>query len=379
MRPTILGFLVCLSLTACTVEVPRRESLTPETVASPPFVEPTTLSPSPADAPLARPTPTPDVTSAPGSSSRTRGRWHRITTADGLCSDWPWLIGHLYLGTGTTTVCYPESMNDRLPWSPTNITWNTMVVPLGTRVTSMAKFAPGGGEEFVTDAGVCMRAFGVGGWTCQTPDNGFPHSQVQKVISLNTEPVYVLTNAIAYQEQTYSISQIAGTQDAHTTWAAVLDEYGSNPEIWVGTNKYGAVVIQPQTGKITHLTTADGLPGDEIRDVGIAKCPKGSCDIQDVWVATNNGVGHWNSEYWTTYTTADGLPSNDVRGVASQQKNTVWAATGGGAAWFDGRSWQAFTPESGLPEGDLDGVIAFADQAWFSTRGSGLLIFVEGQ
>jgi ligand-binding sensor domain-containing protein len=177
-----------------------------------------------------------------------------------------------------------------------------------------------------------------------------------------------------YNEQIYRIAELVGAKDAHPTWIAasawnqrlVSGELSFNPEIWTGTNGYGIVLISPEAGTVTRYTTADGLPGDVVRDIDVGA---------DIWVATGDGVGRWDGEHWMAYSTADGLPSNDIRGVAAY-RNTVWAATAGGAAYFDGQSWQAFTHENGLPEGDLNGVRINRGEIWFSTRRSGLLVFV---
>jgi hypothetical protein len=338
------------------------ENVTPTPILSPAVTPWPTPTP---DAPT--PTQTPYVTSTSIPASQMRGEWRRITTADGLCTDWPLFIGSWYIGTGTTTVCYTTSS------SGNEITWLTTTVPLGTRVTAVDKFPTGGSALYATDAGACWH----GGDECQAPDERYPYKDIRRIDQIVVDPVLMLSKAVVYKEQVYSIPEIVGAEDAYPTWIAVsgVTYGGVVPEIWVGTNGYGVVVIQPGTESLTRYATADGLPGNLVRDISTEKCPK-YCDFRDIWVATDNGVGHWNGQQWTAYTTADGLPSNDVRGVASNQRNTVWIATAGGAAYFDGQSWQVFTRDNGLPEGDLNGVLCRGDEIWFSTRGSGLLVFV---
>ena len=97
-------------------------------------------------------------------------------------------------------------------------------------------------------------------------------------------------------------------------------------------------------------------------------------------MATGGGVGRWDGQQWVAYTTAHGLPSNNVLGIAHGKPGTVWAATDGGAAYFGGQFWHAFTHKEGLPEGELKGVVYRSArpnemEVWFSTRGSGLLVF----
>ena len=188
----------------------------------------------------------------------------------------------------------------------------------------------------------------------------------------------MLTDSVVFSSTTYPISEIVGDAQARPTWISVSGEdfggYSPTPEIWVGTNGHGVVVIQPGTGNIRRYTTADGLPSNTIRDVEAEHCPK-FCDFRDVWIATNGGVGHWDGTSWTAYTVANGLPSDDVRGVAFVQRNVVWAATAHGAAYFDGRTWQAFTSADGLPVEDLQGVIWRNFNVWFNTLGQGLVTF----
>lgn len=103
-------------------------------------------------------------------------------------------------------------------------------------------------------------------------------------------------------------------------------------------------------GTWRFVTTADGLPSDVIRDVLPEQCPR-PCQTRNVWVATGNGVAHWDGVQWTAYTTADGLPSPDVRGVTwAADGTTLWAATAQGAAYFDEQAWQAYTRPTASPK-----------------------------
>lgn len=330
-----------------------------------------TITPPPSPVPL--PTETtwntqpPNSTETPVSASQLQGVWHRYSTADGSFPDWPLFIGNSFIGTGTTKLYIYRGDNS----------WLVMVVPQGTRVTAANIFPPDGGWEVATDVGVCSYG-GPQGWECQTQADGFPYEGIRALVPLSTEPVYMLKNTVVFNNSIYSLPEIVGAAGAIPTWIAVSGEYTGKgflpPEIWIGTNGYGIVVIQPGTGNIVRYTTLDGLPGNVIRDINTEYCPK-YCYFRDVWVATDKGIGHWDGAHWVTYTTANGLPSNDVRGVSSGQRNTVWVATAGGAAYINGNYWQIYNHDNGLPEGDLNGVLWQSDEIMFSTRGSGLLVF----
>lgn len=64
----------------------------------------------------------------------------------------------------------------------------------------------------------------------------------------------------------------------------------------------------------------------------------------DAWLATADGVAHYDGNAWTVTTTADGLPSDDVTAVAVDAAGAVWAATSGDEqqadiVTFNGEVW----------------------------------------
>ncbi len=342
------------------------------------------IYPGPSDPPAPSPVPT-SIESEPTAApvpTRVEGEWKHLTRADGFCADRPYLIGYWYIGTQDTTVCYPQCPDSQSSCRSDEAIWATWTMPIGKRATSAAKFPPGGGLEIATDQGVCFYEPGTGPndpkWRCQTPANGFPYKNVRGLSHLGTEPVYRLTDTVAYAGTTYSIPKLTDKDDARTTWLAVSGDDAPFPLIWVGTNNSGVVVIDPRGNSSWRYTTANGLPSDAIRDVCTEPCGK-FCDLKPVWVATDKGVARWNGQQWASYDMTDGLPSNDVRGVSSGGTNTVWITTAAGAAYFNGFSWQVFTPANGLPEGDLSGVLVQYEEVWFSTKGNGLIIFFPKQ
>ena len=233
-----------------------------------------------------------------------------------------------------------------------------------------------------TDTGLCANGFGE--WECQKYGgtlHGYsvPSEEILFMPRLMEEPVYMSKNKVFFRNETYKVAEITGAEDAIIPSAAVSSEiFGEGfllPEIWIGTNDYGVVVIQPGTGKIRRYTVENGLPGNAIRAISSNEdCPK-YCDFRDIWVATDQGLAHWDDSKWTVITTGNGLPSNDIRGVASGTPYTAWVVTGGGAAYFDGKAWKVYTQENGLPGGELTGVLWQRDEILFSTRSNGLIVF----
>lgn len=286
------------------------------------------------------------------------GQWYRITTAEGFCTDWPLLIGSGYIGAGDHTVCYSLAASSGLPWP-------ALTTLIGRPLAASRCCG------FITEAGLCN-------------DNG---SELQCELSSGeiyaaawhgSTPIYMRGTSVKYAQRTYDIARFTAGEDVRPIWLAVsnVESLGA---IWVGTNGYGVIVIHLETGEMTQYTTANGLPGNVIRDITTVPVDHyGYTDV--VWLATDQGLARWDGMQWATYTTSDGLPSNDMRGVSSNRHHTIWAATAGGAAYFDGQTWHAFTPATGLPAGDLNGVQAQpGGEIWFSTRGAGLLVFVPAE
>ncbi len=375
IRPALVVILLLSLLAGCT------SATVPPTLGT---SEPTVMNPTaaPTAAPTATPAetveaaPTTETTSAQETTPlppSAQGRWLRFSTAEKLCSNSPVLIGGNFIGTGSTTFCYADTSAEKTAWP-------TATVPIGERASAAVRFPPGGGLVVATDAGVCndvswQQPNPTGfAWECQSADQGFPYSNIREMINMGTDPVYMLPNAVVYQDKTFSLPGIVGVTSAKPTWIAIAGEIDGQARIWAGTNGYGVVSIDPQSGSTQHYTKANGLPGDEVRDVTAEPTPKGT--TSNVWVATDGGVAYWDGQAWTAYTTANGLPSNDVRGVSSPGAHTVWVATGGGPAYFDGTSWRTWTSADGLPEGDMNGVLVRGGEVWFSTQGYGLIVFV---
>jgi hypothetical protein len=363
-------------ITSCTL--PRPQAQPTETSASP-----TSAANQPTLSNTFTPTPTPLSTTnskftQPGAYYETaapaeglRGTWYRYTTADGFCTDNPVFIGHSYIGMNTTSMC-----------SIYYGTFGITAVPQGSRVNAIKAFPPGGGLIAATDVGICVQGFEE--WSCRNYGDTLlsvdpiPNEEILFISGINVEPVYMSKNKVFFRNQEFKIAEITGTEDATITTGAVSSEIFAEgfllPEIWVGTNADGIVVIQPDTGEVRRYTVDTGLPGNVIRSISTEHCPK-YCDFRDIWVATDQGLAHWNDLNWTLFTTSDGLPSNDIRGAAAGTPNTAWVATAGGAAYFDGKDWKVYTRENGLPEGDLNGVMVQGNKILFSTRGSGLIVF----
>jgi PAS domain S-box-containing protein len=98
-----------------------------------------------------------------------------------------------------------------------------------------------------------------------------------------------------------------------TVWAIHQDGDGS---LWLGTSA-GLNRFSPQTGQITHYTTADGLPHDTV--VGILEDdPSQENGSGDLWLSTLGGLSRFDpqSGAFHNHDTSDGLPGDSFNVAA---------------------------------------------------------------
>jgi len=310
------------------------------------------------------------------------GTWTLLTSADGVCTDSPRLIGAAFVAEGTT-ICTPTAPLGPTPAAPT--TWNTLTVPAGERATGAVRFPPGGGLVVATNAGPCL--YEAGGpspvWDCRTAATGFPYLDITGLAAIGIDAVYVLPDMIAHVPDlfttpgtTWDIGTIVSAADAMPTRVAVVET--PTAEVWSGTNGHGVVVIDVASGTTTRQTAAAGLPSNDVRDLAAGSSDPKEGAGYPVWAATAGGVARWDGVAWTAWTTADGLPSNDVRAIAVDADGIVWVATAGGPATFDGTAWHGYGPADGVPAVDVMDVAVTPWGVWFAAPAEGLLVFIPG-
>jgi len=75
--------------------------------------------------------------------------------------------------------------------------------------------------------------------------------------------------------------------------------------------------IAPGYTQYTQYTSKDGLASSEIH-----------CIYQDrdgfIWIGTDQGLCHFDSEKWTVFTSIDGLPDNMVTQIQEDEKGDLW-------------------------------------------------------
>jgi ligand-binding sensor domain-containing protein len=83
----------------------------------------------------------------------------------------------------------------------------------------------------------------------------------------------------------------------------------------------------------SHFTQTDCAHLDAITPLGAICCSTDGC----VWIATQNGVVHYDGRSLTNYDTKDGLPSDTALAICTAADGQIWVGTDG-ALWL-GAHW----------------------------------------
>ncbi|HEU4387608.1 MAG TPA: two-component regulator propeller domain-containing protein, partial [Blastocatellia bacterium] len=134
--------------------------------------------------------------------------------------------------------------------------------------------------------------------------------------------------------------------------------------IWVGTDGDGIFVFDG--GRITHLTSSDGLAANQIRSI-----------LQDrggaLWIATfGGGISKYANGRFATYTTDDGLAANRVLAIHEDDEGSLWFATRKGLSRFKGGRFFNFTAENGLPASTVYSILDDGQGCFWFTGAQGL-------
>lgn len=356
---------------------------------------------------LARPIPSkPRATTTPANPALDiiEGYWIQNTTADGLCSNSPRILGpgfpsdNLYLGDDHSAICYLGSRS--LEYWPYEYgsggpgafpTWYTKKVPQMGHITGAAdlhastpEWAAYGMPSFVGAQGKCvLESEGdypdvKGKWQCFTEAEGLPFNDIRGYgvagsVYKSTVEWFMSDDSIASrglspQDQVYSIPELIGVTHARPTCLSA--PYFPEDGVWVGTNGYGVIHINPEKEAVTRYTTADGLSDNSIRYIE-------PCGKHCVWVGTENGIAQWDGATWRQYTTRDGLPDSVVFGIGNDWGGDgagTWIVTASGPAFLKlgADRWHSFPDFP--PDFKVTGVAGNV----FTTKGDGLLKFQRG-
>ena len=135
-------------------------------------------------------------------------------------------------------------------------------------------------------------------------------------------------------------------------------------------SRIGTVIATRNNAIYFHLTSSDSLasdtglarwhPDDGLTFYGIADglIDNNITDLlldrhENLWIATVNGLSHFDGSTFRAFTTEDGLPSNHIRCLFEDRRGHLWLGTHGGVVHYDGRLFQTINSPHigvGLPD-----------------------------
>jgi PAS domain S-box-containing protein len=138
--------------------------------------------------------------------------------------------------------------------------------------------------------------------------------------------------------------------------------------IWIATDGAGLIKIQDQ--KITTYAKNAGLSDNVVFSI----TGDGS---NGLWAGTRRGLSHWSNGRLQTLTTANGLPGNDIRTVYLDRHKTLWAGTnGGGLAHLTATGVRTYSTRDGLSSNSILSLFQdLSGNLWIGTVGKGLCRF----
>ena len=121
---------------------------------------------------------------------------------------------------------------------------------------------------------------------------------------------------------------------------------GRNGEVWFHLicpyfSSRGLARWHPDDG-LTFYGIADELIDSRVTDLLLDR-------HENLWIATANGLSHFDGSTFRTFTTEDGLPSNYICCLFEDRRGHLWLGTHGGVVHYDGRLFQTInSPHIGL-------------------------------
>lgn len=247
--------------------------------------------------PVSSPTPTQNLSPAPGATS-TSGGWTTFTTDDGLASNIVtsviqdkqgiiWVVGEQGLTRfdGSHWEIYTGSLS------------NTHIVCTARDKQGNLWFGTinEGAFEYT---GKEWQSFNPG-----NTDKGLPGEQIVSILGDNQGNIWFAT--VGNVGQRTAPIPYGVTRHNRTDWTSFLDR--------------------------TNVTT-------------IFQDNQGS-----LWFGTNVGATRYDGSNWQTFTTEDGLADNYVVAISQDNQGNMWFGTwADGVSRYDGKNWLTFTPEDGL-------------------------------
>lgn len=194
--------------------------------------------------------------------------------------------------------------------------------------------------------------------------NGLPNNQLLSLLQDSEGNLWIGTNG-------NGISQFRGEHFIHFTEETgfFLDQVYDIERKQDNTLVFGsygsgvAVQTAPDSLNFEYINTGSGLPGNFVSSITVDT-------NDDLWIATEKGVAHYDGEYIEVYSEMTGLLSDVVNVIHADRMGVVWCGSKYGVSAMVGDRVLNLTTEEGLIDNTITHILEDSKGTmWFGTYG----------
>ena len=273
--------------------------------------------------------------------------------------------------------------------SPGNVVW------VGTNGGGLARFEGAGFKTFTTADGLTSNIISsirgdlngslwvgtIGGginrlaggkFSAYREKDGFASDDVWSIWQDRDENVWIGTGGGGISRlQENALFESTGVRDGLSGAMALPVMEDHQGVIWIGTN--GAGVNRMENGRITWLTTKDGLADNRV--LSLSEGSDGA-----MWMGTGKGLNRLKDGKITTYRERDGLPADIVSSALADKEGNLWFGTRAGLARYKDGQFTTYTTKQGMSANVIRCIYEDHEhRLWIGTGGGGLNLFQDGR
>jgi ligand-binding sensor domain-containing protein/serine phosphatase RsbU (regulator of sigma subunit) len=193
--------------------------------------------------------------------------------------------------------------------------------------------------------------------------HGLPDNKIFSVLAQQNTILFGTYNGLfSFKNNNFSPHKVNKQLENKTILCLASD---SNNNLYIGT--YSGLTIYSNNNTTKHFSIKDGLPDNTINDIKVK-------NTNNIWLATEKGLVHFNGTHFKTFTTKNGLVNNYCRTLETH-KQKLWIGTQGGLSVMDSSGFQNFTNKNGLPSNVCRDIASDSTGGTWVATESGLCCF----
>lgn len=180
----------------------------------------------------------------------------------------------------------------------------------------------------------------------------YSNDQIRAVGEVASGTVYIgafnnIFSVVPSSKSTYQAFRLSGIRNAFSGVAAIYSSPNSS-DLWLGT--YGEGVIHLTDGKISRITTNNGLVSDMIENISPSR--------DGFWfLSRNNGASLYQNGIFKNYSREEGVPSKMIFCVQDDPDGTIWFGTNKGLVRLRKNEIRLYGKKEGLVGTSVLGII----------------------